>query len=552
MPRRIQHKERTKSWTTWALNHVANSCIVVGLLAILVLSLVSLANNAAAIDHYLSGLSPYAGVRDLHITSDGFKSRIPKPIFCQVYRDVYPFVDRLGREIGALILQIRGSLTGQQSYLEPQEIGQKPVYAQKRSNSSSLLFVSTFCKQMFRDLSLEECKRQVEDACGIDILTWFNHPPNQKQVEQCVVGKFYKETGFFKKLTEIIDAKERVVLPSKPRPKVWTRLVLLGGLLGVLAALVAAVQFIYRKLLYDNPTAKLRLKKKEVSARVESNTVALAEKHWQTEQDTSTECLDFNSVDCSVCLEHSLYGFCTLIVLDPRPINQWDAELEVAGVHLDIVPDHGQVQESLVPRLLLSPLYIDEVCVSEEQSGEVLAAEPPALEYLDISWQKSMLEEARVGITTIHQADFDFDLEGSGEGATEDNIFVTGLEQDKDDPLKFNYWRKRLRDVRADLSKAALATLKAKCPTLFMMGWFEDGQKTETTPDDGIPSKEIVLEIELDSEIAREEGQENNAKVRPDRSEDEGSEDEGKDDAVPVPKVLRERQLSNDTFQVIE
>ena len=43
----------------------------------------------------------------------------------------------------------------------------------------------------------------------------------------------------------------------------------------------------------------------------------------------------------------------------------------------------------------------------------------------------------------------------------------------KDDPLKFNYWRKRLRDVRADLSKAALATLKAKCPTLFMMGWFE-------------------------------------------------------------------------------
>ena len=67
------------------------------------------------------------------------------------------------------------------------------------------------------------------------------------QVEQCVVGKFYKETGFFKKLTEIIDAKERVVLPSKPRPKVWTRLVLLGGLMGVLAALVAAVQFIYRK-----------------------------------------------------------------------------------------------------------------------------------------------------------------------------------------------------------------------------------------------------------------------------------------------------------------
>ena len=30
----------------------------------------------------------------------------------------------------------------------------------------------------------------------------------------------------------------------------------------------------------------------------------------------------------------------------------------------------------------------------------------------------------------FYKADFDFDLEGSGEGATEDNIFVTGLEQE--------------------------------------------------------------------------------------------------------------------------
>ena len=41
--------------------------------------------------------------------------------------------------------------------------------------------------------------------------------------------------------------------------------------------------------------------------------------------------------------------------------------------------------------------------MSEEQSGEVEADPGPALQYLDISWQKCLLEEARVGITTIHQ-----------------------------------------------------------------------------------------------------------------------------------------------------
>jgi hypothetical protein len=33
----------------------------------------------------------------------------------------------------------------------------------------------------------------------------------------------------------------------------------------------------------------------------------------------------------------------------------------------------------------------------------VATAPPPEVQYLDISWQKSLLEEARIGITTIHQ-----------------------------------------------------------------------------------------------------------------------------------------------------
>jgi hypothetical protein len=48
-------------------------------------------------------------------------------------------------------------------------------------------------------------------------------------------------------------------------------------------------------------------------------------------------------------------------------------------------------------------LHWAQVHLTEEKSGDVAEAPPPEVKYLDISWQKNMLEEARVGITTIHQ-----------------------------------------------------------------------------------------------------------------------------------------------------
>ena len=40
--------------------------------------------------------------------------------------------------------------------------------------------------------------------------------------------------------------------------------------------------------------------------------------------------------------------------------------------------------------------------------------------YLDMSVQENLLENARVGITTLHQCDFSIDI-------TEDNVMVTGF-----------------------------------------------------------------------------------------------------------------------------
>ena len=48
-------------------------------------------------------------------------------------------------------------------------------------------------------------------------------------------------------------------------------------------------------------------------------------------------------------------------------------------------------------------IYILQVYLVEEDSGVLEKDEAPVLEYLDISWEKNMMEESRVGITTIHQ-----------------------------------------------------------------------------------------------------------------------------------------------------
>ena len=43
--------------------------------------------------------------------------------------------------------------------------------------------------------------------------------------------------------------------------------------------------------------------------------------------------------------------------------------------------------------------------------------------------KEEMLHLVRVGLPQIHQCDVDFDHDGDDEGANEDNIFVSGLEQ---------------------------------------------------------------------------------------------------------------------------
>jgi len=134
----------------------------------------------------------------------------------------------------------------------------------------------------------------------------------------------------------------------------------------------------------------------------------------------------------------------------------------------------GILTADVDPALYLWAIIVEQVQLSDQNEGEFESESAPPMLKLDMSWQENLLENARVGITTIHQCDFDFDIEEDGGGATEDNVVVTGFTVDKEDPLKFTFWKKRLRDVRELLKADALAKLKAKCPTLFAMGWFKE------------------------------------------------------------------------------
>eukprot|EP00090_Calanus_glacialis_P001729 TRINITY_DN11259_c0_g1_i1.p1 TRINITY_DN11259_c0_g1~~TRINITY_DN11259_c0_g1_i1.p1 ORF type:complete len:267 (-),score=92.53 TRINITY_DN11259_c0_g1_i1:44-805(-) len=234
--------------------------------------------------------------------------------------------------------------------------------------------------------------------------------------------------------------------------------------------------------------------------------------------------------------EEESFGLLTLIMVELRPVVEFYAameEVKEASCQADdAATDLGDEDdaefvvadliEDISSDLYLWAIIVDQVHLGDEDEGEFESEDPPPMFTLDMSWQENLLENARVGITTIHQCDFDFDIEDDGNGATEDNIVVTGLTVDKDDPLKFVFWKKRLRDVREMLKADALAKLKSKCPTLFAMGWFKEN----------IPKEEAQIEKE-DEELKKEAF---------------SKEQELKNDNISEKVRTREKQMSNDVF----
>ena len=70
------------------------------------------------------------------------------------------------------------------------------------------------------------------------------------------------------------------------------------------------------------------------------------------------------------------------------------------------------------------PHFHFQVHLSDRNEDEFEAEEPPTELFLDMSVQENLLENARIGITTLHQCDFQIE---DTENVNEDNVFVTGF-----------------------------------------------------------------------------------------------------------------------------
>ena len=126
-------------------------------------------------------------------------------------------------------------------------------------------------------------------------------------------------------------------------------------------------------------------------------------------------------------------------------------------------------------------------------------------------------------------------------------VFIDIFSLSKDDPLKFVFWKKRLRDLREDIKRDALAKLKAECPTLFNMGWFKVSssiifRNLLKTFQENLPKDEEQLSKE--EEELKKENDEIASKLGKRNIEDEIKK--------KVPSLSTERQLNNGTFVPVD
>ena len=109
------------------------------------------------------------------------------------------------------------------------------------------------------------------------------------------------------------------------------------------------------------------------------------------------------------------------------------------------------------------------------------------------------------------------------------------------------FWKKRLRDLREDIKRDALAKLKAECPTLFNMGWFKVSssiifRNLLKTFQENLPKDEEQLSKE--EEELKKENDEIASKLGKRNIEDEIKK--------KVPSLSMERQLNNGTFVPVD
>lgn len=525
----------------WFIRGLYNSFIVVGMLMAFFLCGRHVLTKVSKMDSYLSSKSPYTTLADMvniHGES-GLRLKIPKPVLLQVARDLVPVLASVRNIFEDVYVECKEAVVGEDIERKAKRIQQQqnmqPVVV--KPSGASLLYVSSFCKEIFGNLApLETCRAELKMHCEVDVLAWFDTSPSEsaetlEAIQTCLTSKYKQKTDFVTKFNTKIKTQESHARSSAVVPKKGQKLFLFGSMAAVLILVAGGGLKLYQSVMQAIKDKEMEDRMKAIDGRV----VMLQPDNLKDEPDMSITSQEL-MIEKKDEGEEESFGLLTLIMVELRPVVEFYAameEVKEASCQADdAATDLGDKDdaefvvadliEDISSDLYLWAIIVDQVHLGDEDEGEFESEDPPPMFTLDMSWQENLLENARVGITTIHQCDFDFDIEDDGNGASEDNIVVTGLTVDKDDPLKFVFWKKRLRDVREMLKADALAKLKSKCPTLFAMGWFKEN----------IPKEEAQIEKE-DEELKKEAF---------------SKEQELKNDNISEKVRTREKQMSNDVF----
>jgi len=497
------------------IKRVYNLFILLGILMAGYLCSKQFLTKFSHMDTYLSSKYAYTTLADMvNIHSEsGLRLKIPKPILFQVARDLLPMFAGVKNMLDDVYLDCKEAVVGEDDERKAKRMQrqQKMQPLLVKPTGASLLYVSSFCKEVFGPTTpMETCRAELRLHCQLDVLSWFEESPAESlqglsKVQDCLTRHFKQNPDFVSTFNTKIKMQEHQAKTGSVAPKKGQKLFIVGFfMLFAILVLVGGIRA------YQIIQKSLRDKELEDRMRaIDGKVVNLGPEGIQDEPDLSVCCDallidDYNIEELEEFLEAP-----TLILLEVQPIFEFDTSLaeeaelppKVDGVTNEVVDfDENEfvvadLIDDITSDLLLWAIFIHQVFLDDAEEEEFETEDPPPMFTLDMSWQENLLENARVGITTIHSYDFEVD----GNGATEDNIMVTGLTVDKDDPLKFVFWKKRLRDVREELKADALAKLKEQCPTLFAMGWFKENlpkQEEELQHEDEELRKEALLKEE--------------------------------------------------------
>ena len=124
-----------------------------------------------------------------------------------------------------------------------------------KPSGASLLYVSSFCKEIFGNLApLETCRAELKMHCEVDVLAWFDTSPSEsaetlEAIQTCLTSKYKQKTDFVTKFNTKIKTQESHARSSAVVPKKGQKLFLFGSMAAVLILVAGGGLKLYQSVM---------------------------------------------------------------------------------------------------------------------------------------------------------------------------------------------------------------------------------------------------------------------------------------------------------------